>query len=109
MMAVYVDDMHLSEAGRYRRMKMSHMIADTEAELLAMADRIGVPRKWHQYPGTAKSHFDICKGKRALAVAAGATEIEMRRSGEIVRAKRAKMLAESVAQGEGSPSPVLAG
>lgn len=105
-MAVYVDDMHLSEAGRYRHMKMSHMIADTEAELLEMADRIGVLRKWHQYPGTAKSHFDICMSKRALAVAAGATEIPMRRTGEIVRAKREKMLAESVVHGEVCPSPI---
>jgi len=87
-MAVYVDDMHQTEMGKYRRMKMCHMLADTEDELLAMADKIGVARRWHQYPGTPKSHFDVCMSKRALAVQLGAVEIEMRRTGEIVSAKR---------------------
>lgn len=45
-MTVYVDDMYRTEMGRYGRMKMSHMIADTEAELHAMAARIGLARRW---------------------------------------------------------------
>lgn len=41
-MTVYVDDVeHV-----FGRMKMCHMWADTLDELLAMADRIGVDRKW---------------------------------------------------------------
>ncbi|KKB61520.1 hypothetical protein WM40_22515 [Robbsia andropogonis] len=80
-MMVYVDDM---QAG-YGRMKMCHMIADTDDELHAMADRIGVARKWHQKPGTAKSHYDIALNKRALAVAAGAVEITWRQTGRMVR------------------------
>jgi DNA-directed RNA polymerase specialized sigma24 family protein len=32
-MTVYVDDMHARPRGRLGRMKMSHMIADTEAEV----------------------------------------------------------------------------
>lgn len=87
-MPVYVDDMHTTELGKYRRMKMCHMVADTEEELLAMVDKINVQRKWHQYPGTPKSHFDICLSKRALAVQHGAIEITMDRTVEIVRAKR---------------------
>lgn len=70
-MAVYVDDM---EAG-FGRMIMCHMIADTPEELLAMADRIGVARRWIQYAGTWKEHFDVCKSKRAAAVRAGAIEV----------------------------------
>ena len=46
--------------------------------LVGMADRIGVKRKWIQYPGTAKEHFDICWTKRKLAVQAGAIEVTMR-------------------------------
>lgn len=73
-MAVYVDNM---EAG-FGRMIMCHMIADTTEELLEMADKIGVQRKWIQDAGEWSEHFDISKSKRALAVAAGAKEITMR-------------------------------
>lgn len=71
-MTVYVDNMNAT----YRRMKMCHMLADSTDELLAMADKIGVQRKWLQHPGTIKEHFDICLSKRALAVQHGAVEIE---------------------------------
>ena len=68
---VYVDDMFAA----YGRMKMCHMLADTTDELLAMADKIGVARKWLQKPGTALEHFDVCAAKRALAIAHGAQQI----------------------------------
>lgn len=84
MMAVYVDDMQAA----YGRMKMCHMIADTTEELLAMADRIGVARRWLQKPGTSHEHFDIAMSKRALAVMAGATEVSRMQLGRIIRAKR---------------------
>ncbi|MCK7615200.1 DUF4031 domain-containing protein [Roseibium sediminicola] len=72
-MTVYVDDM---EAG-FGRMVMCHMWADTLPELLEMADRIGVARKWLQQPPKASwVHFDIAKSKRALAVAAGAVQTD---------------------------------
>lgn len=73
-MSVYVDDMRAP----FRGMLMCHMIADTSQELLAMADRIGVQRKWIQYPGTAKEHFDICMAKRAQALSAGAFAVTER-------------------------------
>jgi hypothetical protein len=72
-MAVYVDNYGVS----YGRMTMSHMIADTPEELLAMADKIGVNRRWLQEAGTYKEHFDICKSKRALAVRHGAIELSI--------------------------------
>lgn len=31
---VYVDDMYKSPIGKFRRMKMSHMVADTHGELI---------------------------------------------------------------------------
>lgn len=73
-MSVYVDDMR---AG-YGRMTMCHMVADTRAELLAMADKIGVARRWLQKPDTAREHFDVCLAKRRLAVAAGAVQLTVR-------------------------------
>jgi hypothetical protein len=68
---VYVDE----SIWPYGRMMMCHMVADSRAELDEMADKIKVPRKWIQHAGTDREHYDICKSKRALAVAAGAKEV----------------------------------
>jgi Protein of unknown function (DUF4031) len=73
-MAVYVDDM----CAPLGRMLMCHMVADTRAELLAMADTIGIEHRHLQYRGSYREHFDICKAKRALAVQAGAVELSTR-------------------------------
>lgn len=81
---VYVDDMEAP----FGRLVMCHMIADTHTELVTMADRIGVARKWIQQPGNAGEHFDICKSKRALVVAAGAREIGLRELAEMTFARR---------------------
>jgi hypothetical protein len=83
-MAVYVDNMQ----AQLGHMKMCHMIADSHQELLLMADRIGIERRWIQFEGTAKEHFDISLSKRALAVAAGAVELSMKDLARIVRARR---------------------
>lgn len=98
-MAVYVDE----PIHPFGRMLMCHMWADTLDELLDMADRIGVQRKWLQRPPSAWRgddkryaaderlrigmdaswvHFDIAKGKRALAIAAGAIETDRFGPGE---------------------------
>lgn len=77
-MTVFVDDMYKYPMGQFGRMKMSHMVADTTEELLAMADAIGVDRKWIQSAGTHGEHFDIAMAKRSLAVAHGAQEITLR-------------------------------
>lgn len=78
-MSVYVDDMQAP----FGRMVMCHMVADTEAELHAMADTIGVARRWYQ-----GDHYDISKSKRALAVKAGAIELTRRELGHWLIAKR---------------------
>ncbi|KVP75278.1 DUF4031 domain-containing protein [Burkholderia ubonensis] len=83
-MAVYVDDMEAP----YGRMKMCHLIADTDEELHAMADRIGVARKWHQKPGTARSHYDIALSKKELALAAGAIPITWKQAGAMTARRR---------------------
>jgi hypothetical protein len=68
---VYVDNMDAP----FGRMTMCHMLADTHDELVAMADKIGVARKWIQKAGQPFEHLDICKSKKALAVRFGAKEI----------------------------------
>lgn len=80
-MTVYVDDMYRYSIGEFGNMKMSHMVADTTEELLAMADKIGVQRKWIQYRGTYKEHFDIAMSKRELALRCGAIPITFHQCG----------------------------
>jgi hypothetical protein len=83
-MTVYVDTMRAN----FGRMKMCHMVADTSAELMGMADRIGVDRKWVQDAGTDREHFDIALSKRSLAIGYGAQEVGMIELGRILRRKR---------------------
>ena len=78
-MSVYVDDMR----ARFGRMIMCHMAADTEAELHAMADAIGLARHWHQ-----GDHYDICLAKRGRAVELGAIEVSRRSLVAVARARR---------------------
>lgn len=79
-MTVYVDDMRAP----FGRLVMCHMIADTEAELHAMADAIGVARRWYQ-----GDHYDVALSKRRLAVERGAREITWRELGCMVANRRA--------------------
>lgn len=76
-MACFVDDVK----HRFGTMIMCHLWADTEEELFAMVDKIGVQRKWIQgHPtlstGKAKQaswvHFDIAASKKRLAIEHGA-------------------------------------
>lgn len=85
-MTVFVDDMKASFQPAHapgRRYVMCHMIADQEEELHAMADKIGVARKWYQ-----GDHYDITQSKRALAVKAGAIEISLRELSKMAMARR---------------------
>jgi hypothetical protein len=89
-MPVFVD------APRHRvgQMIMCHMLADSVDELMAMADRIGVDRKWfqpHSHP-----HFDICKSARAQAIAAGAIEVSNRELVEVMKRYRRLWFADPV-------------
>lgn len=68
-MTSYVDDVR----HKFGRMQMCHLWADTLDELHAMADTIGVARKWFQCPPKASwCHYDISLSMKAAARAAGA-------------------------------------
>ena len=80
-MAVYVDP----AVWPFGNMVMCHCWADSDGELLAMMDRIGVQRKWIQghpelsfgkHRNASWIHFVISKSKRALAVRYGAIETD---------------------------------
>ena len=84
-MTVYVDTMR----ARYGRLVLCHMIADSDDELHAMADRIGVARKWFQAQASTP-HYDICLAKKALALKHGAVELSRRDMGRKLRDFRQK-------------------
>jgi hypothetical protein len=74
--AVYVDDMKAKFKPKHRPGRtyiLSHMIADTEEELHAMAAKIGVARSWYQ-----GDHYDVTQSCKAKALKAGAVQITWR-------------------------------
>lgn len=73
-MTVYVDNARIP----YGRMVMCHMIASNTDELFEMADRLRIARKWVQFHGQRKEHFDISAGCRRMAVKMGAKEVTSR-------------------------------
>lgn len=77
-MAVYIDNFNAP----YGRMIMCHMVEDTSAELLEMARKIGVNKKWIQYPGTYNEHFDVCLQMKKNGISLGAIEIGFREYAE---------------------------
>ena len=94
-MGVYVDQ----AIYRYGRMIMCHMIADTPGELHAMADRIGVQRRWFQ-SSASFPHYDVCKAKRAVAVQHGAVECDRT---QLVTAMRRIRASGAFAPQDGAP------
>lgn len=93
-MSVYVD----TERNRFGRMVMSHMWADTAAELHEMAATLGLKRKWYQTPdgphGCRASfpHYDVSQSVRAKALERGAIELARREAVDSRRSIRAHMI-----------------
>ena len=76
---VYVDNVFI----KFGRMKMCHMIADTEEELHEMAAKLGLKRSWFQ--DKSIPHYDVSKGKRAKAIKLGAIEVSPQELVKIAR------------------------
>jgi hypothetical protein len=66
------------------------MIADTDEELHAMAQRIGLPRE--SFQNKRVPHYDLTAERRALAVQAGAVEITRKQMGLRTRAWKRRPL-----------------
>jgi hypothetical protein len=90
-MPVYVD--HADNL--LGRMKMCHMVADTVAELHAMADKIGMRRAWFQ--PLSSPHYDVCKSRRAQAISFGAIEVSRRELAAIIKRCRPGWVDELIA------------
>jgi hypothetical protein len=82
---VYVDDARI----HYKHnMLMSHMIADTTAELHSMALLIGLHHEWCQHEGTYREHYDVCANKRKEAIKHGAYPITRLQLGLMLMQRR---------------------
>ena len=90
-MAIYVD----GARNGFGRMVMCHMLADTPAELHAMASRIGMKRSWYQSPAVKASfpHYDLSLSRRKLAIDNGAREITRQELADHMRRVKADMIA----------------
>lgn len=78
-MTVYVDTMKTPyKQPRYpfRKLVLSHMIADTEQELYAMAEKIDL--NWNHVHRGSTLHFDVSQSKKKLAIQHGAVELNRR-------------------------------
>lgn len=84
--AVYVDDCRIPWRGR----EWSHMTADTDEELHAFADRLGLGQvRFHHKPARCwQDHYDVAEAKRAQAIRLGAKPITRREAAQMLRAKR---------------------
>jgi hypothetical protein len=84
---IYIDDMYKYPMGEFRRggrlMKMSHLIADTDAELHRLAQLIGIQRRWHQ-----GDHYDVSLQYRGKAINMGAVEITLRQCSAMMMLRR---------------------
>lgn len=80
---IYVDDHYKYASGRYGRLKMSHLIADTDEELERMARKLKLKKEWKH-----NEHYDIALSKRKLAIAHGARPISLRICAIMVAYKR---------------------
>jgi hypothetical protein len=91
-MTVYVDDaVHL-----WRGRRWAHLMADTLAELHAMAQRLGLPPRAFQNK-TSGAHYDVDVELRERALALGAVAISRHHDRTLVKA----VIARAKEQGRG--------
>jgi hypothetical protein len=103
-MTVYVDDFR----ARYARMVTCHILADSDAELHAMAAAIGVDRRLFQHQASKpwRDHYDICLAKRQQAIARGAVLVSRKEVVRLLRRKRGLYLPFAMLAPPSAQSPL---
>lgn len=86
-MAVYVDD----AIWPWRGDLWCHLMADTDEELHAFGERLGLKRIWLQHRPARPwlDHYDLPGYGRDQAIELGAIPVERREIVELIRRKRA--------------------
>ncbi len=80
-MTVYVDD----AVQAWRGQRWAHLMADTLAELHAMAAQLGIPRRAFQNKSSG-AHYDVTVDLRAQAIVLGAQPISRHTDRERLKA-----------------------
>jgi len=88
--ACYVDTVREYPDAGLRHTRFCHLLADTRAELHAMAEALGVPHRYFQdHPW--RWHHDLPEHLRARAVELGAREVTMHEVGALLRRRKAEL------------------
>jgi hypothetical protein len=88
--ACYVDTVRDYPGAGLRYTRFCHLLADTREELHAMADELGMSRRFFQdHPW--RWHHDLPEPLRARAVELGAKEITMHEVGALLRRRKAEL------------------
>ncbi len=88
-MTCYVDSVRHYPGAGLRFTDFCHLLADERAELHAMADAIGMPRRFFQdHPW--RWHYDLPAHARAEALSLGAQEIDLAGVGQLLKVRRAR-------------------
>ena len=86
-MACYVDSVRAYPGAGLRHREFCHLLADSREELHAMADAIGMPRRFFQ-DHLWRWHYDLPRDLRARAVGLGAHEVTLQDVGALLRERR---------------------
>jgi hypothetical protein len=98
--ACYVDTVRSYPQAGLRFTEFCHLLADTREELHAMADALGIPRRFFQeHPW--RWHHDLPEHLRRSAVELGAVEITMHEVGALLRSHR-----QASANAVGTTTPI---
>lgn len=95
-MACYVDAVRSYPDAGLRHTDFCHLLADTRDELHAMAEALGIPRRFFQdHP--VRWHHDLPAPLRPRALALGAIEVTRGEVVALLRARRAAVAGNPVA------------
>jgi uncharacterized protein DUF4031 len=87
--ACYVDAVREYPGAGLRYTRFCHLLADTRPELHAMADELGIPRRFFQdHPW--RWHHDLPEHLRVRAIGLGAQELTMRQVGALLKRRKAE-------------------
>jgi Protein of unknown function (DUF4031) len=89
-MTCYVDAIREYPGAGLRFTRFCHLLADTREELHAMADELGIPRKYFQdHPW--RWHHDLPEPLRARAVELGAEEVTLHDVGALLKKRKSEL------------------